>query len=107
MPLDEMRLMLEQWGNITGEPRGVDYTEVLASWTPASNGWSPPVGRKWISNLYGAFPVKRLFWVVLTVFCFQRERPFFVKPAGATYNRHSLPPPSRLLRHYRRKLAAV
>src|SRR6202040_2360007 len=27
MPLDEMRLMLEQWGNITGEPRGVDYTE--------------------------------------------------------------------------------
>ena len=35
-----MRLMLEQWGNITGEPRGVDYTEVLGSWTPASNGWS-------------------------------------------------------------------
>ena len=34
MPLDEMRLMLEQWGNITGEPRGVDYTEVLGSWTP-------------------------------------------------------------------------
>ena len=32
MPLDEMRLMLEQWGNITGEPRGVDYTEVLGSW---------------------------------------------------------------------------
>ena len=29
--------MLEQWGNITGEPRGVDYTEVLGSWTPASN----------------------------------------------------------------------
>jgi hypothetical protein len=27
MPLDEMHLMLEQWGNITGEPRGVDYTE--------------------------------------------------------------------------------
>ena len=37
MPLDEMRLILEQWGNITGEPRGVDYTEVLGSWTPASN----------------------------------------------------------------------
>jgi hypothetical protein len=36
MPLDETRLMLEQWGNITGEPRGVDYTEVLGSWTPAS-----------------------------------------------------------------------
>jgi hypothetical protein len=30
------------------------------------------------SNLYGAFPVKRLFWVVLTVFCSERERPFFV-----------------------------
>ena len=29
------------------------------------------------SNLYGAFPVKRLFWVVLTVFCSERERPFF------------------------------
>jgi hypothetical protein len=25
----QMPLMLEQWGNITGEPRGVDYTEVL------------------------------------------------------------------------------
>jgi hypothetical protein len=30
------------------------------------------------SNLYGAFPVKRLFWVALTVFCSERERPFFV-----------------------------
>jgi hypothetical protein len=30
-----------------------------------------------------------------------------LKPAGATYNRHSLPPLSRLLRHYRRKLAAI
>ena len=29
-------------------------------------------------NLYGAFPVKRLFWVVVTVFCSERERPFFV-----------------------------
>src|SRR6478736_3719399 len=35
--------------------------------------WSKPD-----SNLYGAFPVKRLFWVVLTVFCSERERPFFV-----------------------------
>jgi hypothetical protein len=35
------------------------------------------------SNLYGAFPVKRLFWVVLTVFCSERERPFFV-PSPAT-----------------------
>ena len=30
------------------------------------------------SNLYWAFRVKRLFWVVLTVFCSERERPFFV-----------------------------
>jgi hypothetical protein len=30
MPLDEMRLMLEQWGNITGEPRGVDYRGINA-----------------------------------------------------------------------------
>jgi hypothetical protein len=36
------------------------------------------IGRKGDSNLYGAFPVKRLFWVVLTVFCSERERPFFV-----------------------------
>jgi hypothetical protein len=35
--------------------------------------WSKPD-----SNLYGAFPVKRLFWVALTVFCSERERPFFV-----------------------------
>jgi len=34
--------------------------------------------REMDSNLYGAFPVKRLFWVVLTVFCSERERPFFV-----------------------------
>jgi hypothetical protein len=29
------------------------------------------------SNLYGAFPVKRLFCVVPTVFCSERERPLF------------------------------
>ena len=29
-------------------------------------------------DLYGAFSVKRLFWVVLRVFCSERERPFFV-----------------------------
>jgi hypothetical protein len=34
--------------------------------------------REMDSNLYGAFPVKRLFWIVLTVFCSERERPFFV-----------------------------
>jgi hypothetical protein len=37
-----------------------------------------PRWREVDSNLYGAFPVKRLFWVVLTVFCSERERPFFV-----------------------------
>jgi len=30
------------------------------------------------ADLYGAFPVKRLFWVLLTVLCSERERPFFV-----------------------------
>ena len=33
---------------------------------------------KFAADLYGAFPVKRLFWVVLRVFCAERERPFFV-----------------------------
>ena len=44
--------------------------EAVRCWTPR---W-----REMDSNLYGAFPVKRLFWVVLTVFCSERERPFFV-----------------------------
>src|ERR1700746_433614 len=35
-------------------------------------------GIEFAPDLYGAFPVKRLFWVVLTVFCSERERPFFV-----------------------------
>ena len=35
-------------------------------------------GTEFASDLYGAFPVKRLFWVVLIVFCSERERPFFV-----------------------------
>jgi hypothetical protein len=46
-----------------------------------SRGSSSQETRRWRkrdSNLYGAFPVKRLFWVVLTVFCSERERPFFV-----------------------------
>jgi hypothetical protein len=30
------------------------------------------------ADLYGAFPVKRLFWVLLIVLCSERERPFFV-----------------------------
>src|SRR6202048_670499 len=33
---------------------------------------------KFAVDLYGAFPVKRLFWVVLPVLCSERERPFFV-----------------------------
>ena len=40
MPLDEMRLMLEQWGNITGEPRGVDYIETSAGEVSAL--WAAP-----------------------------------------------------------------
>ena len=40
MPLDEMRLMLEQWGNITGEPRGTDYIETAAGEVPAL--WAAP-----------------------------------------------------------------
>ena len=40
MPLDEMRLMLEQWGNITSEPRGVDYIETAAGEVPAL--WAAP-----------------------------------------------------------------
>ena len=38
----------------------------------------PPFGNRKFADLYGAFPVKRLFWVALTVFCSERERPFFV-----------------------------
>jgi hypothetical protein len=30
------------------------------------------------TDLYGAFRVKRLFWVLLIVLCSERERPFFV-----------------------------
>jgi hypothetical protein len=41
--------------------------------------------REMDSNLYGAFPVKRLFWVVLTVFCSERERPFFVPSPGIRF----------------------
>src|SRR6202030_3596594 len=44
----------------------------------SSGSHATPRWREMDSNLYGAFPVKRLFWVVLTVFCSERERPFFV-----------------------------
>ena len=44
----------------------------------ASLGPATPSEVKFAADLYGAFPVKRLFWVVLRVFCSERERPFFV-----------------------------
>jgi hypothetical protein len=34
---------------------------------------------RFAADLYGAFPVKRLFWVLLIVLCSERERPFFVR----------------------------
>jgi len=43
-----------------------------------AGGRSPKPWVEFAPDLYGAFPVKRLFWVVLTVFCSERERPFFV-----------------------------
>jgi hypothetical protein len=43
---------------------------------------TPIRGTRFAYDLYGAFPVKRLFWVVLTVFCSERERPFFVPSPG-------------------------
>ena len=46
--------------------------------TPQHGSLLTPRWREMDSNLYGAFPVKRLFWVVLTVFCSERKRPFFV-----------------------------
>jgi epsilon-lactone hydrolase len=40
MPLDEMRRMIEHWGDITGEPGGVDYIETDAGGVPAL--WAAP-----------------------------------------------------------------
>jgi monoterpene epsilon-lactone hydrolase len=40
MPLDELRRMFDQWGNITGEPGGVDYIETMAGEIPAL--WAEP-----------------------------------------------------------------
>jgi monoterpene epsilon-lactone hydrolase len=42
MPLDEMRGMFEHWGDVTGEPGGVDYIEVDAGGVPAL--WAIPKG---------------------------------------------------------------
>ena len=53
--------------------RGHWHARRLNSSSQPTHRW-----RETDSNLYGAFPVKRLFWVVLTVFCSERERPFFV-----------------------------
>jgi hypothetical protein len=58
---------------VTVERRGNQGSQWIRRW------------RKPDSNLYGAFPVKRLFWVVLTVFCSERERPFFVPSAGIRF----------------------
>lgn len=42
MPLDELRAMFDDWGNITGEPGGVDYSETDAGGVPAL--WAAPKG---------------------------------------------------------------
>lgn len=42
MPLDEMRDMFDHWGDITGEPGGVDYVEVDAGGVEAM--WAIPKG---------------------------------------------------------------
>jgi len=46
---------------------------------------SAPLARGFRQTLYGAFPVKRLFWVLLTVLCSERERPFFVPPPAIRF----------------------
>jgi hypothetical protein len=58
--------------------RGKDAPRPLPSRQNDLPGRSASAGVKFAVDLYGAFPVKRLFWVVLTVFCSERERPFFV-----------------------------
>jgi epsilon-lactone hydrolase len=42
MPLDQMRLMFEHLGDVTGEPGGVDYLETDAGGMPAL--WAVPKG---------------------------------------------------------------
>src|SRR4051812_13871779 len=42
MPLDELRHLFERWGDITGEPGGVDYIEIDAGGVPAL--WAVPEG---------------------------------------------------------------
>ena len=42
MPLDELRRRFEHWGDITGEPGGVDYIETDAGGVPSM--WATPKG---------------------------------------------------------------
>jgi epsilon-lactone hydrolase len=42
MPLDELRLTFEHWGDVTAEPGGVDYLETDAGGVPAL--WAAPKG---------------------------------------------------------------
>jgi epsilon-lactone hydrolase len=42
MPLDELRLLFEHWGDVTAEPGGVDYIEADADGVPAL--WAAPKG---------------------------------------------------------------
>src|SRR4051812_25217595 len=42
MPLDEMRAVFEHMGDVTAEPRGVDYIETIAGGVPAL--WAVPKG---------------------------------------------------------------
>ncbi len=42
MPLDELRLMFEHWGDVTAEPGDVDYIEADANGVPAL--WANPKG---------------------------------------------------------------
>src|SRR5689334_17175498 len=42
MPLDDLRRLFEHWGDVSGEPGGVDYIEVDAGGVPAL--WAVPKG---------------------------------------------------------------
>jgi acetyl esterase/lipase len=42
MPLDELRLIFEHWGDVTAEPGGVDYLETNTDGVPAM--WAVPKG---------------------------------------------------------------
>ena len=42
MTIDETRQMFDHWGDVTGEPGGVDYVEVVANGVPCL--WVRPAG---------------------------------------------------------------